>query len=357
MSRGSSPESGPGSRRSARAIGSTSASALARGDANARAGRDVPLALRRLRRRARQRRHGLPGRADDRTPRPHAGHRILCAAHVAAPVSAEAPRKQPAGDRSKEWDAFRNELRALAERTAKTIAWLDLMREVREAERADRLAASSPEADPPPITTAAQIQQRKRELETLPEDWYIDQDNSYASMPTQATIDQACTAAERALSAGILVDSIEADANGGTCVYLRNADYGEVSLWFSNGGRASVLGHGWREALSESWSGQDRGPALLHDDEQRIQLGDDVVAGHPLAVTRHPDERRARVAVRRPVAHAVGRPWPDDVDAVRHLAQEPLSTVRGHVDAERVKKRGARSPPALFMMGPRSSSR
>lgn len=182
----------------------------------------------------------------------HAGHRILCAAHIVAPVSAEAPRKQPGGDRSKEWDAFRNELRALAERTAKTVVWLDLMREVREAERANRLAASRPEADPPPITTTAQVQQRKRELETLPEDWYIDHDGSYASMPTQATIDQACTAAERALSAGILVDSIEADANGGTCVYLRNADYGEVSLWFGNGGRASVLGHGWREALSES---------------------------------------------------------------------------------------------------------
>jgi hypothetical protein len=61
----------------------------------------------------------------------HAGHRIICA----PAASSEVPRKQkPTGDRSKEWDAFRNELQAIGERTAKTIAWLDLIREVRGAE-------------------------------------------------------------------------------------------------------------------------------------------------------------------------------------------------------------------------------
>jgi hypothetical protein len=108
--------------------------------------------------------------------------------------------------------------------------------------------------DPDLITTFAQVNKRKFELETLPEDWYVDLDGSYASRPTKEAIERACDAARRALTLSILVEAIDADANGGTCVDLRNANYAEVHVYFSNGGSASVVGWRWSEAFTEaSW--------------------------------------------------------------------------------------------------------
>lgn len=116
----------------------------------------------------------------------------------------------------------------------------------------------------------AALRERRRELLGLPEDWYIDHDGSHASRPTAEAVDKACAAAERALWLGLVVDEIDADANGGTCVVLSNGLHARISLYFSNGGHESVValrdGHGsaedqsvetgnWSEPLSEqSWA-------------------------------------------------------------------------------------------------------
>jgi hypothetical protein len=114
----------------------------------------------------------------------------------------------------------------------------------------------------------AALRERRRELLELPEDWYIDHDGSHANRPTAEAVDKACAAAERALSLGLVVDDFHADANGGTCVVLSNGLHARVSLFFGNGGHASVVALGdagaedhsvevgnWSEALSEqSWA-------------------------------------------------------------------------------------------------------
>jgi len=114
-----------------------------------------------------------------------------------------------------------------------------------------------------------QLQARKRELETLPEDWYIDMDGSYASLPTQDTIDKACSAAERAMAAGLMVDCVDADANGGTAVDLFNDEGAMVAIYFSNGGHASVVANGWHEAFSEtSWPRIEQHLRATNDNER-----------------------------------------------------------------------------------------
>ena len=104
------------------------------------------------------------------------------------------------------------------------------------------------------ITSTEELEARKRDLETLPEDWYVDMDGSYASRPTQTAIDLACEAAARALAMGLVVEDVDPDANGGTCVDLRNEHYVEVHLYFSNGDKASLVAHSWCEMLTDtSW--------------------------------------------------------------------------------------------------------
>ncbi len=110
------------------------------------------------------------------------------------------------------------------------------------------------------ITSLEDVQKRRRELETLPEDWYIDHDGSYASLPTADAIEKVCAAAERALLLGLRVDELDPDANGGTCIDILNADEARVSIYFSNGGGASAHADhhgprgqgGWHEAFTEA---------------------------------------------------------------------------------------------------------
>lgn len=92
-----------------------------------------------------------------------------------------------------------------------------------------------------------EVGKRKQQLLNLPKDWYVDHDGSFAGLPTIDAVDRACAAAARALSLGIVVETIDPDPNGGTCVGLRNERHVELSLYFSNGGGASVVALGQGE--------------------------------------------------------------------------------------------------------------
>lgn len=108
------------------------------------------------------------------------------------------------------------------------------------------------------ITTLEELQTKQHELETLPEDWYVDMDGSYADRPNQWAIEQAIAVAKWAMDWYIVVEDIDADANGGTCIDLRNEDYREVSIYFRNSKRTSVVARGkggWSSMLLEdTWA-------------------------------------------------------------------------------------------------------
>lgn len=91
------------------------------------------------------------------------------------------------------------------------------------------------------ISSVIDIEERRRVLQALPEDWYVDHDGSHATRPTQDAIDKACAAAERAIRSGLLVEYIDADANGGTCVTMRGEQEMDASIYFRNGGSASAV--------------------------------------------------------------------------------------------------------------------
>ena len=64
---------------------------------------------------------------------------------------------------------------------------------------------------------------------------------------------------------GLVVEDVDPDANGGTCVDLRNENYVEVHLYFSNGDKASLVAHSWCEMLTEaSWPEIRHGSSREH---------------------------------------------------------------------------------------------
>lgn len=91
------------------------------------------------------------------------------------------------------------------------------------------------------IVSVIDIEERRQALLALPEDWNLDHDGSHAPRPTKQAIDAVCAAAERAICSGLPVESIDADANGGTCLTIRGDGEMYACIYFGNGSGASVV--------------------------------------------------------------------------------------------------------------------